>query len=90
VNSDCFFVSVTSDGSGVTLRKARSKVAREIPRACAAGQSPFTKAAKDASAGTAALARAAETEIDPVVCASAGAKLIRAAAAMTDRRMMVL
>ena len=78
------------DESGVTPRKARSKVVREMPRACACGQSRCTKTSKEALAGVAcALLRAwaPDALIEPVVWASAGARLIRAEAAMTDRRM---
>jgi hypothetical protein len=32
LNSACFFVRATIEASGVTPRKARSKVAREMPR----------------------------------------------------------
>ncbi|CAH1654478.1 hypothetical protein CHELA1G11_10785 [Hyphomicrobiales bacterium] len=51
-NSDCFFVSAITLGSGVRPEKARSKVRRETPRAFALSQTSLEKEPKDAD-GTA-------------------------------------
>ncbi|CAH1663856.1 hypothetical protein CHELA20_52500 [Hyphomicrobiales bacterium] len=51
-NSDCFFVSAITLGSGVRPAKARSKVRRETPRAFALSQTSLENEPKDAD-GTA-------------------------------------